>query len=302
MGSLDLNLLLALHTLLQERSVTRAARRLGLTQPTLSGSLARLRRHFNDELIYRSGNNYDLTPLAVDLSARTGVVLDAVERLFAAQPGVDPATSEREFVILASDYGATVAAPALSASLRVTAPGVRLHLRQSDPRRFTHDEHGLRAVDGLLMPHGYVHGLPHLDLFEDRWVCLIADDHPTVGTELTMADLSRLPWAAAYRQAATSSSGMRVLAQAGLEVRVEVVVDHFLALPWFVAGTDRVALVQERLARLVQPFAGVRVVECPFDPGPVVMALWWHPDFERDAEHAWMRDHLAAISTTWTAG
>ena len=97
LGRLDLNLLVALDALLQQRSVTRAAAQMGLGQPALSASLARLRRHFGDELLHRVGNEYRLTPLAVELRARTAVALSGVDRVFSAQPSFDPASSTREF-------------------------------------------------------------------------------------------------------------------------------------------------------------------------------------------------------------
>src|SRR4051794_28926516 len=103
-ASLDLNLLVSLDALLQERSVTRAAAQLGLSQPALSASLARLRRHFGDDLLFRVGNEYRLTPLALQLKELTRIALSGVERVFSAQPDFHPASSTREFSLLVSDY------------------------------------------------------------------------------------------------------------------------------------------------------------------------------------------------------
>src|SRR5690349_8785376 len=103
LAGLDLNLMVSLDALLQQRSVTRAAAAMGLSQPALSGSLARLRRHFDDELLTRVGNDYRLTPLAVQLKDLVRVALSGAERVFAAQPHFDPASSTRDFTILVSD-------------------------------------------------------------------------------------------------------------------------------------------------------------------------------------------------------
>ena len=97
LASLDLNLLVSLDALLQQRSVTRAASQMGLSQPALSASLGRLRRHFGDELLTRVGNEYRLTPLAVQLRDLARLALTGVERVFTAQPAFDPASSTREF-------------------------------------------------------------------------------------------------------------------------------------------------------------------------------------------------------------
>src|SRR3954453_22924551 len=103
-ASLDLNLLVSLDALLQDRRVTRAAAQMGLSQPALSASLPRLRRHFDDELLTRVGNDYRLTPLAVQRHEGGRVALSGVERVFTAQPEFDPASSTREFSMLVSDY------------------------------------------------------------------------------------------------------------------------------------------------------------------------------------------------------
>src|SRR5438270_4095952 len=120
--NLDLNLLLSLDALLEQRGVTRAAQQLGLSQPALSASLARLRRHFGDELLTRVGNEYRLTPLAAHLKPRVRLALEGVERVFTAQPEFDPAQSTREFSVFMSDYAAAVLGSPLAELLGEEAP------------------------------------------------------------------------------------------------------------------------------------------------------------------------------------
>jgi DNA-binding transcriptional LysR family regulator len=294
LNNLDLNLLVALDALLVERSVTRAADRLGLTQPTLSHSLGRLRRHFDDDLLYRCGNTYALTPLAQHLAGRTSLALDGVQRIFAAQNGADHSASSREFTFACSDYGATVVGPALTAALARSAPGVTVHFRFADPDPFVVSSERLRGVDGLLMPHGVVRALPHLDLFRDRWVCLAAADNAALGETLTLPDLAALPWVSTFGTPNQAAAVLRQLRQLGIEPKVQVVVHGLLTLPFFLENTDRICIVPERIAQLLSAHGGLRVLECPFDTAPLVAALWWHPDLERDAEHAWVRRICAA--------
>jgi DNA-binding transcriptional LysR family regulator len=125
LANLDLNLLVPLDALLRERSVTRAAASLGLSQPSLSSSLARLRRHFNDELLVRVGNSYELTPMAVQLRRRTEAALVSVERAFATESVFTPATSQREYRIVASDYPMAVLGGPVGRLLAERAPGIR---------------------------------------------------------------------------------------------------------------------------------------------------------------------------------
>ncbi|GGM94814.1 LysR family transcriptional regulator [Lentzea pudingi] len=302
-SNLDLNLLVALDALLQERSVTRAAARLGLTQPTLSASLARLRRHFRDDLLVRVGNRYELTPLSVRLRERTSVALDGVTRVFSVQPDFDPSASRREFSFLSSDYGAAVAGRNLSAALRQEAPLVRVRVEHISDTAVDNAEEALRSVDGLLLPHGFITGLPHVDLHHDRWVCVVSEDNTRVGATLSMEDLAESPWVVTFNRPTAFTPAMRQLELLGVEPRVQVVVESFLAIPFLVAGTDRVALMQRRLAVRIAEQSGLRVLECPFDAVPLAEALWWHPMYTHDPEHAWMREVLvAACNADLTGG
>ncbi|MFB4295151.1 LysR family transcriptional regulator [Actinomadura sp. NTSP31] len=127
--SLDLNSIVVLHALLEERNVTRAGERLGMSQPGTSAALGRLRRHFNDPLLEREGGQYVLTPLAQGLYDQLGRMLDDLQRLLAAQPRFDAATAERRFVVQCSDAVLTVLGPRLVAAVARAAPGVSLDFR-----------------------------------------------------------------------------------------------------------------------------------------------------------------------------
>lgn len=300
--NLDLNLLVTLDVLLRERNVTRTAEQLGLSQPAVSAALARLRRHFGDDLLSRIGNRYELTPLAAQLLARTAPALAGVRRVFDASPGFDPAQAEREFTIVCSDYAATVLAPALARELTERAPGIRLRLGQTTPEQVDHALETLRSVDGLVLPHGFLTDIPHDDLFEDRWVCVVAADHPAVGAELTLAQLGELPWVVYQDLPTAFAPALRQLRMIGVEPRVEVVVESFLVMPFLVAGTTRVALVQEQLARRLAGTAGVRVLACPFGAVPVRETFWWHPMYRTDPAHIWLRDLLGTVGRRLAAG
>lgn len=292
LANLDLNLLVSLDALLAERSVSRAAARLGLSQPSLSAALARLRRHFRDELLARVGNRYELTPLAAQLAGQTTSALVAVARVFASEPDFDPATAQREFIVLISDYAITVLGPQLAALLE-QAPGVRLRLHQIAIPVVDAGADALREVDAIVLPHGYLSGLPSQPLFTDRWVCIVAAGNAEVGAELTMADLEKQPMVVAHHEPASYTPAGKQLSMLGVQPRVQLVAETFLALPFLVAAGNGVALIQERLARQLAPAAGVRVLPCPFDVAPLSEALWWHPVYERDAGHRWLRELFA---------
>jgi DNA-binding transcriptional LysR family regulator len=293
--NLDLNLLLALDALLTERNVTRAAERLGLSQPTVSAALGRLRRHFGDELLHRTGSRYELTPLAQQLSARTTPALADVRRVFDATADFDPGTSEREFTIMISDYAATVFGNRLATRLASVAPGVRLRFQQTDPAVVGHGLETLRNVDGLVLPHGFLTDIPSTDLFEDTWVCVVSKDNEAVGEELTMDDLARLPWLVTFHLPTAYTPAARQLRMMGVEPRIEMVVDNFLTVPFLVAGTSRVAVLQRMLALRLAETAGIRVLPCPWDVVPLKEAFWWHPVLRQDPGHRWLRQVLRDV-------
>jgi DNA-binding transcriptional LysR family regulator len=292
LANLDLNLLVTLDVLLRERNVTRAAAELGLSQPAVSSGLARLRRHFGDELLSRVGNRYELTPLATQLAARVVPALAGVRRVFDVSPDFDPAQVDREFTIITSDYAAAILGPVVTRLMAEQAPGVRLHLQQTSPYAVDHAVDTLRAVDGFVLPHGFITDTPYVELYSDRWVCIVSADNADVGAELTLAQLGELPWVILYNLPTAFAPAAQQLRMSGVEPRVEVVVDGFLAMPFLVAGTNRIALIQEHLARRIAATAGVRVLPCPFEAVPLAEAFWWHPMYRTDPAHHWLRRTL----------
>lgn len=297
LASLDLNLLVALRELLSERNVTRAAERLGVTQPAASAALARLRRHFGDELLARDkGGGYVLTPLAAQLEDQVDVVCSAAERLFAASTSFDPATSEHEFTLVMADYTIGVLGEALSELVYAAAPRVRLHIRLVRESLAAEYAGMIRFVDGMVAPPTQGFQLPNtrsVELFTDRWVCLVAAPNPVLDSgPLELADLARLPWVAPYyrdQPAPSAAPIVRQLAQLGIHPHVAVRVESYLAVPHFIAGTDRIALMQARLAARLADRLDLRVLECPGRTEPIVESLWWHRQYEDDIAHAWLR-------------
>ncbi|MER5428477.1 LysR family transcriptional regulator [Streptomyces sp. NPDC002588] len=300
LASLDLNLVVALRALLEERNVTRAGRRIGLSQPATSAALARLRRHFDDELLARVGGHYELTALGQVLLDRTSTACDLLERLFTSRADFDPALEEREFTIVSSDYAVTVFGAALARTVHEEAPGIRLRFTQTPPGIVEQAGTLLSTTDGVLMPHGIISGFPATELYQDRWVFLVADDNPDVGDHITLDDLARLPWVTYQRT--YDAPAVRQLGMLGIEPRVEVSADSFTVLPFLVAGTRRIALVQELLARRLHGIAPVRIMKAPYEAVPLQEALWWHPVHTHDAAHSWLRETAARVGASVNSG
>jgi len=286
--NVDLNLLTSLHALLEERSVSRAAARLNLSQPTLSTALGRLRRHFGDELLVRAGNGYILTPVAERLLESTGQALTWTDRVFDTRAGFIPEVAEREFTLVLSDAQLPVFGRELAAVLEREAPNVRIKFQHSTARLIAPDLEWLRTVDALVLPQGILSGVPSLDLYRDRWACVVS---ATGGTpSLHRQDLAERPWVMPYHSRLPELAALNRLRQSGIEPRAAISTEDFLAVPHLVAGTDRIGLMPERVARLASADGAVTIADVPLELGLLVEALWWHPMHERDPAHRWLRE------------
>lgn len=178
--NLDLNLLVTLDAVLEHQSVSRAAEHLGVTQPAVSAALARLRRHFDDKILFRTGNRYMLTPFGVGLRRRTRVAVNDVERVFSSRATFRAAEFPREFSIMASDYAIAVLGTRLAELLTAGAPHSRLRFVSITPDQVVRAEETLACHDIMLLPHGFVTDLPNQTIFHDDWV-VVTRQRPSRG-------------------------------------------------------------------------------------------------------------------------
>jgi DNA-binding transcriptional LysR family regulator len=290
LSSVDLNLVVPLQILLEERSVSRAAERMFMSQPALSAALARLRRHFNDELLVRSGNKYVLSPLGVELLDGVSQASSALGRIFSAQAEFLPAESSREFRLVCSDYVAAVFAAELSRVVSAEAPNVMLRVEHVQDAIVDGAPDSLRDIDGLILPHGYLEQLDHLELFTDQWKCLVSAE--SAATELTAESLGARPWATTYSGRTAIVAATRELHVLGIYPRTQVTTRSFLTLPDMVAGTDRVAFIPDSLIPRFTERLDVAIVDCPIAIPGIKQAFWWNPSLSSEAGHRWFRDRI----------
>jgi DNA-binding transcriptional LysR family regulator len=298
LASVDLNLLVILRELLRERNVTRAAERVGLTQPAASAALSRLRRVFDDELLVRDGRGYLLTPLAAQLVDQVEAACATAERVFAAAARFDPAVSSREFTLLMADYTIAVIGERLSHLFEREAPNAKLHVRLVREALAVEGAGAFGGIDGIVAPPVSRPALARLqsrELFRDRWVCVVSADSTWDGCP-SLEEMVKMSWVVPYHRDqgyAPVPPISRQLALLGVNPRVMVRVESYQAVPHFVAGTERIALLQERLAVKVADRLGLRVLPCPGEPEPIVETLWWPEDYQHDPSHVWLRQTVA---------
>ena len=299
LGGTDLNLMVALRALLEEGNVTKAGAKIGKSQPAMSTALARLRRHYQDELLVRVGRDYELTPFAKALVPSVQQTMQCVELALDTGQRFDPLTSRHVFRINASDYAITVLAEPLLRLMAEVAPGIRLDV-DPIPEDMHESDHGLRTCDALIGPRGFGFAGSQAPLFRDRFVCVVDPGNSRLADgRLTLDDLSVLPHAVRNGgRTHVISPADRVMDELSVRRQIQVTAVGFLPLPFLVAGTDLVAVIPERLALRVAVPLGLRVVEPPFGRVELIETLWWHPDRESTPEHAWLRRTLTEAAAS----
>ena len=291
----DLNLLVALHALLRERSVTNAGRRVHLSQSAMSGALARLRHAFNDELLVAGRGGMSLTPLGESLLEPVASILRQTQETLSARVRFDPSTSQRTFTIAASDYATTVLLDEALRELGAQAPHVTVVIA---PLRDRMEEAEDPDIDLYILPQAIIpQGRPHELLFHDTFTCLVWREHPEVGDRLTLDQFTSLGHVVVSFSEDHKASDDRLVPWVGLERRAEVVVPNFHALPGLVVGTKRVATIQLRLAKKLTTSYPIRIVGAPVPMPRLDEAMMWHTRFEQDPAHVWLRTLLKRVAS-----
>lgn len=296
----DLPLLRCFSVLMSERNVTRAAERLGLSQPAVSHALARLRRLFDDPLLLRAQGHMTPTSRALELDAAVGRILAGVEALLEEPPGFDPRRSRASFVLTATEYTEYVLAPKLLERLRREAPGVDIDIRRPN-RALAAGWLERGEIDFRL---GWVRdpaaGLRSKPLFQDRLVCLARRDHPVAQPGMGIAQYIDLPHV--RQQIIGSTETGRIIDETvsalGAKLRLMLLVQNYLTIPYAVAQSDVIATVPERLALGFVDRLPLQVVEVPLKLPVLKHVLFWHERTHKDPRHRWFRQLVGDVAKT----
>jgi DNA-binding transcriptional LysR family regulator len=287
---LDLNLLKAFDALMDERNVTRAAARLALTQPAVSGILNRLRDSFDDPLFVRTQRGITPTPRALALTGPIKRVLADIDVLL--QPAdFDPANAQFTVSVAATDYALRAVVVPFIAALRPLAPGIKVAVRPVDDASLLERMERGELDMALLTPQTAPAELHCKNLFEERYVCVLRSDHPLAQSgELSLDQFCALD----HGMVSLSGGGFHgatddALARLGRQRRVMVSVPSFVMLLDVVRSSDLTALVPRRLLKDVQ---GLTLIEPPLDVSGFSKILAWHARTHDDPGHRWARSLL----------
>jgi DNA-binding transcriptional LysR family regulator len=288
MQSTDFSLLVALDALLQEGSVTGAARRVGLSTPAMSHTLARIRERMGDPILVRSGRGMLLTPRAQALREPVHKVVEDARRALEPERPFVARELERTFVVHATDYVLTVLGATVDRLLSEAAPRacVRFVPNASDDAAQLRERGSDLAV-------GIYGELPaemlHRRLLTDRFVAVVRKGHPKVGRRFTLDQFVSLPHIQVAPRGKPGGYIDDVLRERGLSRRVARAVPYFLTALQLAAQTDYVLTISERIARRYERVLGLELFEVPLPLRPYALSLVWHPRVDRDEGHKFFR-------------
>ena len=288
---IDLNLLVTLETLLTERSVTRAAKRLHLSQPSVSVQLRKLREIFSDPLLSPAAGGMLPTTRAQALLPEIRSALAGIRRVVSHTGAFDPKTAQLTWQIAAADYAEYAVLLPLLSKLRRLAPEIRISVRQSGhAKMFKQLDSG--AIDlGFLAMDTLPSHLHHRVLYNEHYVLVARKGHPALKRKLTLETFCELD----YVVVSPEGGGFKGVTDAMLESRrrkrrVSLSTQHFLFVPEVVQQTDMVAIAPYRLVK--DRADRLQILTPPLTIPSYDMAMIWHERSHADAAHAWLREQI----------
>ena len=305
-GRIDLNLLQYLDVLLRERSVTRAANQLSLSQPAMSNGLRRLRVMFDDPLLVRTSNGMTPTERALELQPLIREVLARVDKVVQPQADFEAATAERFFRIMATDYAESTIFPHILHRLREEAPGITLDIMTPSDVSFLDVEQG--KVDMVINRFDSIPQSFHQKtIWQDSFACLFSVDNPIrdnftldsylqsqhvwvsktgmgVGVGMNPDDVQRLGWVD------------EALNKIGKRRRITVFTRHYQAAMLMAEQNDLIVTIPAKAANLQAHNPRVVVEQPPFDIPPITLKMAWSPLLQNNPAHRWMRNLIVEVA------
>lgn len=292
LNAIDLNLFVAFDVIYAERNLTRASEVLNITQPAVSNTLARLRATFGDRLFVRTGKAMVPTPVAQSL---VGPVRQALRQLRASVDQVtkfDPATSEKIFNLSIGDGAASILMPEIVTALREGAPHVKVHCSQVDRREIASELASGNLDFALDIPELEKPDLNGVEILQDRYVCVLRQEHPFAKRTLTLDDYLELQHVMVSSRRRGRGLVDIALARLGRQAETPLRLTHFQPALHVVMGSDMAVTAPLSLASRYE----VLRKELPFDVPALRTMLYWHRNADHDPANIWMRRQIVEAS------
>lgn len=291
----DLNLLVALDALLQEKNVTRAAQRVGFSQPAMSAALHKCREYFGDPLLTRAGRQMCLTPRGLALVEPVREALLGVRSILGMSLAFDAARLDREFSVIVRDHTVPQLLPGVMRLMLAEAPGVSCTVQDVSQTSLAQLEVGDSDL-AVLIDNPRVFGLEAFPgwmclapLRTVQWVCVFCKDHPDIGDTLTMEQYESLPHVLAEPQGPGLSMPELLRRMASPNIDVRVTTQSPFLLPFIVPGTRLIATVPEPVARRLAALLPIRMLPTPTGLPASREVVVWHRRYDARPEQVWLR-------------
>jgi DNA-binding transcriptional LysR family regulator len=298
----DLNLLIALDTLLREKNITRSAEKVFVSQPAMSAALHRLRDYFDDPLLVRVGRDMELSPRGQSLVEPVREALLLIQATLGTQPTFTAATTQREFTLILSEEAVPDLLPAILERVSTEAPGIRLTIELVSHSALNRLEYGevdlCLCLDSLRLfdVRNYPDALRSVRLRPVRWICAVDRDHPTVGDTISPEQYFALPHVFGRPNGYTATAEELVRRLLDIDLPVHITVPSLLHLPLVLHGTRLVATMPERVAQMFASTLPIKTFPLPFETPPLHEILLWHKRNDSDPAHIWLRDLLVRLT------
>jgi DNA-binding transcriptional LysR family regulator len=292
----DLNLLRVFLALMEERSVTRAAERLGITQPALSNSLNRLRDILHDPLFIRERYGMQPTAKAEELAPVIMEAISQLDSLVLGQQAFDPMQSNMLVTIAPNSYVEYVLIPAVVARLQALAPGIKLRIT---PYGNDLAETGVISGTTALVMGRFVDPPDNLvvqHLMDDSLACVVRTDHPDIDDTITKTQYETMKHVNVMPPGKMRAGLFQALDRHGLKREVAVSVTHFLSVPEVIATTDYCTTLPSQICRRLQGDKRLKILPTPVDLGTFPIDMAWHVRYRHDPAHRWLRSMIEEVA------
>ncbi|MEA5549379.1 LysR family transcriptional regulator [Anabaena cylindrica UHCC 0172] len=297
LAGLDLNLLVVFDALMTEHSVTRAALRLGLSQPATSNALARLRSLMEDELFIRKTTGLSPTPKALALAQQLRPALQQIQSTLLDQPNFDPATSDRIFTIGMSDYVEFTLLPKLVKTVQIIAPSISLQIKTGDRQKLLSllDTGEIDLACGLFPEKISWH--KEKLLFHEVYSCVCRQDHPNIGTNFSLEDYLKESHLLVSIQEDRVGRVDMLLTQKNLQRHIALSIPHFLIAPFILAESNLVATLPQRVALTFSQSQSLKLLPVPLPMAGFSVFMRWHQSTHNLPDYEWLRVLIIEVSS-----
>jgi DNA-binding transcriptional LysR family regulator len=300
MPNIDLKLLGIVSVLQKTRSVSEAAKRLGLSQSTVSMTLAKLRDHFHDPLFVRTSTGMETTPYGAEIVGHLKRAEDILQSVLDYHATFLPMSADRIFYIHSTDIAQVTLLPKLMGRFQRVAPLLRVKLgRISDNTSRLLESGEADLAVGFILPMGG--RFCRQRLFKDRFICAVRGDHPRVRDELTLDQFQ----SETHLEITTSGTGHgivgKTLEEKHITRRIGLTVPSFLGITSLITEMDFLAVIPAQLGQHLASVANIKIFELPFEIPAYFITQHWHERYSQDPANKWLRSIMADLflEHTW---